>query len=265
MERILFLFLTTSLLICCEDSNKDTPRPPSNPKSYIQGFFELNDIHVFPMSGYKVNKENNSINLTNGSFDAPRVYEITDGVGIFVGIGSDGVGKGLISWTQIGSYTYYQELTEKIGDVSYNSNLMFGLAPGGIIAVADTIQSVNITCDKQIDEAHPAGSSLNDIFSIYFEDPYAVIKVGYKTPTSANHYSLEGRVDKPKEFPYSLFGAKLSSVDFSKKLHMGTRWGLVLDTAPENTGEYIFTVSITNKQGTKQEKTANPIQLKGLK
>jgi hypothetical protein len=254
---------------CGRDNEAPGPYgPPVNEKSYIQGFFELNDLHVFPMSGFKANKENNSIKFAeDAGFDAPRVYEISNNVGISILIGSQGIGKGLIDWKKGGdSYVdYYNELVEKIGDTSYNSKLMYGFSSNGIVAVADTLQSVNITCNKQIDERHPAGSSLNDLFSVYFEDPYAVIKNGYKSLTGENYYSLEGIPEILKDFPYSIFGAKLSSVDLTTKPHIGTYWTLVLETAPETTGEYTFTVSITNKQGKTIERTAAPIKLKGLR
>jgi hypothetical protein len=266
MKKILFIFfiiLLSMVIVRCDINERLGPGlPPMNPKSYIQGFYELNEMRVFPMSGYRVNKENNTINLGEWRFEAPKVYEISDGIGISVTIRSEEIGKGLISWEKGGSYTdYYYELVEKIGDTSYNSRLMSGLSSRGIISIADTLQAVTITCNRQIDENHPAGSSLNDIFSVYFEDPYAIVKNGYKSLTGENYYSLEGLPDK---FPHSLFGARLSSVDFTTKLYMGIEWGLVLETAPQNTGEYIFTVSITNKAGKTIEKTANPIKIKGL-
>jgi hypothetical protein len=269
MKKILtafYLVLLSVGIAGCEGNEAPGPygRPPVNEKSYIQGFFELNDLHVGPISGFKVNKDNNSITLDT-SFDAPRVYDISDHVGLSILIGSEGIGKGLINWQKgrDSYFDYYNELVEKIGDTSYNSNLMYSLS-NIIIAVADTLQFVNITCNKQIDERHPAGSSLNNLFSVYFEDPYAVIKNGYKSLTGENYYSLEGIPEILKDFPYSIFGAKLSSVDLTTKPYMGIAWRVLLDTAPETTGEYTFTVSITNKQGKTIERTAAPIKLKGL-
>ena len=271
MKKILtafYLVLLSVGIAGCEGNEAPGPygRPPVNEKSYIQGFFELNDLHVGPISGFKVNKDNNSITLDT-SFDAPRVYDISNNVGLSILIGSEGIGKGLINWQKgrDSYFDYYNELVEKIGDTSYNSKLMYGFSSNGIVAVADTLQSVNITCNKQIDEKHPAGSSLNDLFSVYFEDPYAVIKNGYKSLTGENYYSLEGIIPEIlKDFPYSIFGAKLSSVDLTTKPYMGIAWRVLLDTAPETTGEYTFTVSITNKQGKTIERTAAPIKLKGL-
>ena len=261
MRKILFIFLIYPLFVSC--TKHIIGGEYQGPKSYIQGFYELNDIYVYRTCGvFKVNKENNLI-IIDGNYDDSKVYGVEDGVGIIVSIGSEDIGKGFITWYREGSSDYYHELVEKIGDTSYDPNLIVATSPGEeMIAVADTIQSVNITCDKQIDVAHPAGSSLNDMFSIYFEDPLAVIDNGYRTPVGENYYTPEATFEIDKKIPCVFFGAKLSSVDFSSKLHMGRDWWLILETAPENTGEYTFTVSITNKQGYKLEKIANPIKIK---
>jgi hypothetical protein len=267
MKTILYFSITIFLSLGCmscdnDKENGEDPKPPMNKKSYIQGFFELNDMHISPMSGFLVNKKNNSIKL-DGGFDAPKVYEISDGIGISIAIGSEGLDKGLINWKEGGKYTsYYNELVEKIGDTSYNSEIMEGIsAYGSIVSVADTLQSINITCNKQFDESHPSGNNLNDIFSVYVEDPVAVIKNGYKTVTGSNYYSIS---DMPKEFPYCIFGSKLSSVDLINKPYIGIQIYLVLDAVPERTGEYIFTISVINKQGKIIKKTAAPMQIKGL-
>ena len=248
----------------CEYRDPIGPYPNSiNEKSYIQGFLELNWMHGSPTSGIKVNKTENSINLRYRNFDESKIYDIKDGVGISLTIGKERSPEE-ITWDN--NIEHYNELTKKIGDISYNSRIMSGVIHSDrIIAIADTLQSVNIICDKSIDENHPAGSNLNDIFSVYFEDPYAVIKNGYQSVTGSNYYSLD-RETIPEGFPYALFGSKLSAIDFSVKPYIGTEWYLVLETAPENTDEYTFTISITDMQGKTIEKKARaPIKIKGSK
>ncbi|HMM02753.1 MULTISPECIES: hypothetical protein [unclassified Dysgonomonas] len=234
---------------------------PANEKSYIQGFFELEDIHVSPISGVKIDKKKKIVNLMSTSFDAPKIYEITDGIGVVINIGVEGIGKGLIDWGKNNLYVnYYYELVEKIGDTSFNSETVHRYGYD-MYANADTLRSINIICDKSLDEVHPAGSSLNDIFSIYVKDPYAIVKNGYKSVTGLNYYSLDGGT--PEGYPLSLFGSQLSSVNLIEKPYIGTKLYLVLDTIPEHTDEYTFTVFVTNKQGKTIEKTTEPVRIKG--
>jgi hypothetical protein len=266
MKKLLFLYSITLLAILtfsCEQTKECCGSVPANEKSYIQGFFELGDIHVSPISGVKVDKEKKIVSLMSTSFDASKIYEITDGLSIRVSLsfGAYGIGKGLIDWTKNNPYVnYYNELVEKIGDTSFNSEAVhqYGYE---MFALADTLQSVNITCDKQIDGGHLVGNNLNDIFSIYVQDPYAIVKNGYKTITGSNYYSLDGSTDK---YPLSLFGAQLASVNWIEKPYIGVKLDLVLDITPEHTDDYTFTVSVTNKQGKTIEKTAEPIRIKGL-
>lgn len=269
MKKMFNLLFTITLSLCIlgcsgdetENEGGDS-KVPINPKSYIQGFFELNDMHITPISGVQVNKEKKTITLET-SFDAPKEYTINEGIGIGIAIGSEGIDKGLINWTKGSTYTeYYNELVKKIGDTSFNYKIQEGLSYKSIIAIADTLMSINITCDKAIDNSHPAGSNLNTIFSMYCEDPYAIIKNGYKPLTDAVHYSLDGM---NSTFPYSLYGSNLSSVNLLEKPYIGNNLFLILETAPENSGEYVFTVLVTNKSGKMLEKTAKAIKIKGIK
>ena len=234
---------------------------PANEKSYIQGFFELEAIHVSPISGVKIDKKKKIVSLMSTSFDAPKIYEITDGIGVVINIGAEGIGKGLINWGKNNPYVnYYYELVEKIGDTSFNSEIVHRYGYD-MYANADTLQAINIICDKSIDRNHAAGNSLNDVFSIYVEDPYAIVENGYKPVTGSNYFSLDGTLEG---YPLSLFGAQLSSVNLIEKPHIGTKLYLVLDTIPEHTDEYIFTVSVTNKQGKTVEDTTEPVWIKGI-
>lgn len=145
-------------------------------------------------------------------------------------------------------------MVEKIGDTSYNAK--YGDTR---YANADTLRYINVTCNKQIDSSHPAGSSLNDIFSIYFEDICAYVKNGYKPVTGPNYYSIVNDYGS-----HTLFGDKLLSVNLADKPHGGLSLNLMLETTPEHTDEYTFTVSVTNKQGKTVENTTEPVRIKGI-
>lgn len=259
MKNIVITLLLIGLISCNKERIGSDPKGPINEKSYIQGFFELNDLIASPVSGFNVDKVTHSIK-NNTSFDPEILYKISDRVGISAGTGNERLGNGFIVYGSI----LYDTLVARIGDVSYNSKITDGFAYEGIVvALVDTLQTVTITCDKIFDEQHPVGSNLNDLFSVYFEDPYATIKNGYKSSIGDNYYTIDAFLNP--NFPYSLFGAPLTSVDFTKKYHIGTEWYFILEKAPEKTDEYLFTVSITNTSGKTIEKDAIfPIKLKGL-
>ena len=118
MKKLLFLYSITLLAILtfsCEQTKECCGSVPANEKSYIQGFYELNDIQLPIFSGVTVDKTKNTITY---HIDKPEVYDVTNGIGITVYIGSTGIGKGLIDWTKNNNpyVNYYNELVEKIGD-----------------------------------------------------------------------------------------------------------------------------------------------------
>lgn len=257
MKKLFVLCLALSLLIItsCDDKNDcGCVSPPVNEKSYIQGFSELGEIQVRVISGITVDKTKNTI-TNNVNIKEPEVYDVKNGVSIHVDIGYEDQ-RGFIGWRGSNA-DYYYELTEKIGDTSYNAK--YGDTR---YANADTLRYINVTCDKAIDSSHPAGNSLNDIFSIYFEDICAYVKNGYKPVTGPNYYSVVDYDGSPRAHTY--FGDKLSSVNLTDKPHGSLSLTLMLETTPEHTDEYTFTVSITNKQGKTIEKTTEPVWIKGI-
>lgn len=67
MKKMFTLLFTIPLSLCilgCSNDETENEggdsKAPINPKSYIQGFFELNDMDITPISGVQVNKEKNN-------------------------------------------------------------------------------------------------------------------------------------------------------------------------------------------------------------
>ena len=264
MKKILVLFAGLFLFAVtgCETVINGSD-PNYKEKSYIQSFSELNNISVGFIKGFEVDKTQKTVCFLGAGFDHPMPYEITDGIGIVIDI-SDNPEIWIGSITKWGDRaSYYNELVEKIGDTHFDTVAYIFQS----VALADTLKTINITCNKDIDSNHPAGSSLNDIFSIYFDDICAVIKNGYKTLTGQSYYSILVVVDGEicvLEDIRAFYGTKLSSVNLPDKPHSSPRLYLILDTAPENTDEYLFTVSITNTKGKTIEGVSEPIKIKGL-
>lgn len=79
------------------------------------------------------------------------------------------------------------ELADKYKDISFNRPIAMFTG----IALADTIESVNLTSDTDYDDMHPAGSSLDDIIKIKYKTSEPFIKSGYKKQESAISYGYE--------------------------------------------------------------------------
>ncbi|HMM02752.1 MULTISPECIES: hypothetical protein [unclassified Dysgonomonas] len=246
MKKLFVLGSVLSLLIItsCDKNECGCDTAPVNEKSYIQGFSELGEIQLSIGTGAKVDKAKNTI-----------TYGSENGLSIGVFIGDGGKGRGAITWDNSNA-DYYNKLVERIGDISYNKYPNSGIT----WANADTLQVITIICDKPMDDSHPAGCSLNDLFSIYFLDICALVKNGYKPVTGSKYFSI---VNEYYEYPYTLFGDRLSSVNLVEKPHIGIDIDLILEAVPEHTDEYTFTVSVTNKQGKTIEKTTEPVRIKG--
>jgi|GEM_PF-6927952 len=258
MKKLFALCSALSLLIVtsCEDKyDCGCSDLPVNEKSYIQSFIGLGEIRVCVNNGIIVDKTKNTI-INNGSLEEPEIYDVKNGVSIHINIVSGGEEKDFIDWRGSNA-DYYYELTEKIGDTSYNAK--YGDTR---YANADTLRYINVTCDKAIDSNHPAGSSLNDILSLYFMDICAYVKNGYMPVTGPDYYSIVDYDGSTRAHTY--FGDKLSSVNLVDKPHGGLSLTLMLETTPEHTDEYTFTVSVTNKQGKTVENTTEPVRIKGI-
>lgn len=248
----------------CNDDDKinGTAYPPINEKSYIQGFYdlELDNVRVQAGFGIPPDKEKNKINFRNiTDSENPISGAINVRLGIYIGKNTSG--RGLISYPEINTYKVeYFKYIDLIGDTSYNSDKMDGLDGQMAYALTDTLRTIQITSNKDFNAEYKAGDNLNSLFSIYFEEPYATIKNGYKSLQGKNYYEVD--VIR-KEFPYSFYGERLSEVDFSKKYFIGSQLHLSLEAIPDKTEEYTFTITIRNTQGKEVTVSANPIKIKG--
>jgi hypothetical protein len=133
---------------------------------------------------------------------------------------------------------YFAKIAE-IGDTSFNRRMYATeYMPRSTLA---QIKSVTVTSDKDFNAAHPAGSSLNDLFTIYFNDPCALIKNNYQPIKGAYKYRPNGHLD---DWPYAIFKEQLSAVNFIERPYTDYRWNTVLNVAPETTDTYTFYVKV---------------------
>lgn len=98
---------------------------------------------------------------------------------------------------------FYDTWCRKHGDMTYDRKVEFGNSSTGYILphafVAADYTSVNITCDVDWDDRHPAGTSLNDIVMFYSTSPIKYIESGY-----TELYDW-GEVDAPDIFYKSMY------------------------------------------------------------
>lgn len=91
----------------------------------------------------------------------------------------------------------FKELARKNGDTSYKEVIeCANLSPMPVRCFFSVpISRINITCDKDVDEMHPAGSSLNDLFLFLTFSPDKYLKNGYK-PLNIDKEKESEKVDK---------------------------------------------------------------------
>ena len=80
----------------------------------------------------------------------------------------------------------YYDYAEYYGDTTYwQSHTMTHNGVGCIMP----LKSISVVADKELDEAHPAGTPINDLLDIGYSRIYSYIKGGY-TPEGANDHQL---------------------------------------------------------------------------
>jgi hypothetical protein len=115
----------------------------------------------------------------------------------------------------------FDSLAKVNNDVDYN-NMVVGFNE----SINDSIFSISIKCDKDIDGAHLAGTELNDLFTFKGKTYYTVIQ---------NHYNK-----------YDADRLQMSAKDVTpaKTRVMCHYFSLTLDKLPAKSGTYTFDVSI---------------------
>lgn len=115
----------------------------------------------------------------------------------------------------------FDSLAKANNDDGYND---YVVAPN--ISINDSISSISIKCDKDIDASHLAGVELNDLFTFKGKTCYTVIQ---------NHY------DKNEADTLHMSAKDVASANTRVMRH---ECSLSLDTQPAKSGSYTFEVSI---------------------
>ena len=135
----------------------------------------------------------------------------------------------------------FASFSEHYGDTSYNRKIVHFINR----AVADEYISLDIVCDKDFGDNHPAGTSLNDITELYGTSYFNYIQSGYEEKFNWN--------DAPEELEeFSMIGTwssahfpvkKLLSELMPSDLILLNRYAYLKFTEEPSSGEYLFTIT----------------------
>jgi hypothetical protein len=241
-----------------ENEEENSPYgPPVFSKSYIQWFIGDDRVEaIVRVGGFKVDEDTKIIDEGYLGIDPDGRYSsLSDTIRLLIIID----GNGFSDCARNGYYPsdlclehtrkFLAQIAE-IGDTTFNRKV-YGF---GAAATLAQIKSVTITGDKDFGANYPAGSSLNELFTIYFNDPYALIKNNYQPIADTYKYFTDSYTSN---YPYAVFKENLSAVNFAERPFIDFEWHLVLNVAPETTDTYTFHVAVTLADDTVLETSAS--------
>jgi hypothetical protein len=242
-------------------------------KSYIETFIDCRQLNVQSVAGVKADETKKVLGPCTHRWVTgeviPDVFSVADG--ILLDIYGDGDATHIFydnsfykspglnddeRFYYLERKEGYEKYIDLIGDTAYNADLRIDECPH-VSAIITPLRSISITCDKSYSSQYPAGSDLNSLFTVYYDDPYSTVKNGYKS--IGGSYRFWDHII----YPQSVIKEKLSKADFKESPFIGSQWLCFLDEAPEKTDEYVFQVKVTLIDGTVMEATAPPVNIKG--
>lgn len=120
----------------------------------------------------------------------------------------------------------YKRCAEFYGDTTYHGVHELGNSSGCVAPLSNIV----VKTDKDFDEAHPAGATLNDLFQIRYPGFYNYIKSGYKPKEGLGSEQLDSISELAVFKDVSLFSGHTS---------------LIFKQLPATPGKYTFTVTLT--------------------
>jgi hypothetical protein len=243
-----------------KEENSPPYGPPSFSKSYIQGFMGYDKLKAHVRVGdFKIDEDTKTIDHGYIGIDPDGRYSsLSDGIRLLVEIEGPGFndcarfGGEYVSDLCLEHTQKFHVQVEEIGDTLFNKTVyIFGDMAQSTLA---QIKSVTITGDKDFSASYPAGSSLNNLFTVYFNDPYALIKNNYQPIEGTYKYHTDSYTSN---YPFAVFKENLSAVNFSERPFIDYRWHMVLNVAPEITDTYTFHIVVTLADDTVLETSAS--------
>lgn len=139
----------------------------------------------------------------------------------------------------------YEALCEKYNDLSYNRKIV----PNSKIALGRDYTAIHVVCDKAIDDAHPAGASLNNIIKLCAVSYSDFIASGYdaafRTPEKPIEFAALSLDNGIGAMPIFKLLSELDKDDFRL---IDPEMYLYLPKKP-NAGQYEFTITMNSAEG----------------
>jgi hypothetical protein len=140
----------------------------------------------------------------------------------------------------------FKELAIKNNDTCFNRDGVFGSC------LADPVESINIVSDSDYDDAHPAGTSLNDIIFIEFRSATEFVESGY----TDEQYDV-------KKNPYDLHFIEPLTQFIEKKRNLVEEcFGFIFNRLPSEDSEHNFTVYYDDVAGRHLEIPVKSVSIK---
>lgn len=149
-----------------------------------------------------------------------------------------------ITNTLISDKEKYESISNKYGDKAYNNYL----APLTNVALPEPITSINVVCDRNMNDEYPAGTSLNNIVKLYAVSPMRFIQNNYVQEESV---AAPENLDKllPSKYGYYSVSKLLNEVEEADLTLLYNKCVLYF-TQEIPQGEYELTITI-DYQGNK--------------
>jgi hypothetical protein len=269
MKKIFFLILIATTIVACEDRGENDTVPVELAKHYIDRFVDCKQLKISSWTGdFFIDEKLKIVEQTEEKIENVITLKI-DGLPenkreetyyiVYHADYSDGFTPDDAFYARIrGTYLNY---IEQIGDTCFNMYLPGGVS-STITAITIPLKTISITSNKDFGKEYPAGSEMNGLFTVFFDDAYATIKNGYKQVEGTyTIYSPDNKFQY--KIPHSIYKAKLSEVNFAEHPFITNEWSCISNAVPEKTDEYTFHIKVSMDDGTTMEGDAPPIKIKG--
>ncbi len=264
MKRFLYSII---IVFCygCTITDPDGKEPYYNffPDSYILGF-------VFPDSISYCSAEINYPCVDRAKKTVCFKKDVSSHVSsicIFVLFESKGLNlrfimKPGIHGTDRPEINLYHEKVQEIGDTHFMKydemfSRYYAFSPPSGEAINGTIKELSISCNQTIDEQHPAGSDISDLFDVFFEDLYWVVQNEYRTYEGADAYTRHYDIPPITSFPYALRRCSVSEFLALQRPYISRELWLYAEDLHLAEGTYTFTISALSADGRQSENTCS--------
>ena len=214
MKKILFILLAGLLMWSCSksDDNEDSRTPvgeafdPPN-GTYMEAFIRPDSLILSFIKG-----NSSYLSRIQTDFSLDNTHRRNCVIYAYASAYKSDVAK-------------YKEYAKYYCDTAYYESHTIGYDCVGCLM---PLNSISVVADQDIDESHPTGSSLNDLFKISYSRFYQYIKNGYIPDIRPNAYTLDS-ISELSTFKGTYLFPEKAALIFKK------------EPAP---GKYTFTVTL---------------------